>query len=151
MRRLPNVQPCGAMSGETLGSQRSDKPLMSSVETRNIDRDSLFLIADLAFEGGEKTVRAKVRNLSAGGMMVEADQRVKRGQRVAVDLRNIGPVAGVVVWVRAPKFGIAFEEEIDPKLARTQVYGGEKEAPVYARAAIGAPRHDGWNGKLRRV
>lgn len=124
---------------------------MSSVETRNVERDSLFLIAELAFECGAEPVRAKVRNLSAGGMMLEADVRVKRGQRVAVDLRNIGPVAGEVVWVRTPKFGVAFEEEIDPKLARTPVYGGPKEAPGFARAALSAPRHDGWNGKIRPV
>lgn len=124
---------------------------MTSLCTRTIDRDSLFLMADLVFADGRPEARVKVRNLSAGGMMIEGDLRMKRGTRLAVTLRNIGPVAGVVVWVRTPKFGIAFEEEIDPRLARTDVSGGDKEAPVYARAALGAPRHDGWNGKLRRV
>ena len=124
---------------------------MSSVDTRNIERDSMFLMADLAIAGGGPATRVKVRNLSAGGMMVEGAMRVQRGQQVAVELRNIGPVAGTIVWVRGGKFGVAFAEEIDPRLARTQVFGGEKEAPVYARAAVEAPRHDGWNGKLRRV
>lgn len=130
---------------------------MSSVDTRILERDSLFLMAELVVEspGSGEAVgaaeRVKVKNLSSGGMMVEGDLRLKRGTRVAVELRNIGPVAGVVVWVRAPRFGVAFEEEIDPKLARTQVYGGDKEAPVFARAALSAPRHDGWNGKMRRV
>lgn len=124
---------------------------MTSLCTRTVDRDSLFLMADLVFADGRPGVRVKVRNLSAGGMMVEGDIRAKRGTRLAVELRNIGPVAGVVVWVRAPKFGIAFEEEIDPMLARSEVHGGAREAPVYARAALAAPRHDGWNGKLRRI
>ena len=125
---------------------------MSSVDTRNLERDSLFLMAELVVEGVAAGERVKVKNLSSGGMMVEGDLRVTRGTRVAVELRNIGPVAGVVVWVRAPRFGVAFEQEIDPKLARTQVYGGHTEAPVYARAAIvDAPRNDGWNGKMRRV
>ena len=124
---------------------------MTSLCTRAVDRDSLFLMADLVFENGLPEARVKVRNLSAGGMMVEGELWLKRGTRVAATLRNIGPVAGVVVWVRGTKFGVAFEQEIDPRQARSEVYGGEREAPVYARAAVGAPRYDGWNGKLRRI
>lgn len=124
---------------------------MSSVDTRTLGRDSMFLMADLAVAGGGEMTRVKVRNLSSAGMMVEADMRVQRGQQVAVELRNIGAVTGTVVWVRGGKFGVAFEEQVDPRLARTQVFGGEREAPGYARAALSAPRHDGWNGKLRRV
>ncbi len=124
---------------------------MTSLCTRADERDSLFLMADLVFENGLPDTRIKVRNLSAGGMMVEGDLWLKRGTRVAVTLRNIGTVSGVVVWCRSPKFGIAFEDEIDPKLARSEVYGGEREVPVYARAAIGAPRYAAWNGKLRYV
>jgi hypothetical protein len=124
---------------------------MTSLCTRTEDRDSLFLMTDLVFEDGRPEARVKVRNLSARGMMVEGDLWLRRGTRLAAELRNIGPVAGVVVWVRSPKVGIAFEEEIDPKRARSGVFGGDREAPVYARAALSAPRHDGWNGKLRRI
>lgn len=124
---------------------------MSSLDTRTVERDSLFLLADLGGPDRPQTRRVKVRNLSAGGAMVEGDLGLRRGERVVVDLRGIGPVAGSVVWVRAPRFGIAFADAIDPLLARTQVFGGEKEAPVYARAALSAPRHDGLNGKLRCV
>lgn len=124
---------------------------MNSFDTRHAERDSMFLIAELVFAADSPPIRARVRNLSAVGMMVESDIRVKRGQRVAAELRNIGAVAGVVVWVRGNKFGVAFEEEIDPKLARTPVFSGDREAPSYARAALDAPRHDGWNGKLRRI
>lgn len=124
---------------------------MSSVDTRDVARDSLFLMVDLVAEGGGPGVRSKIRNLSAGGMMVEGDMHLKRGERVAFDLRNIGPVAGTVAWVQGKKIGIAFDEQIDPKLARTQIEGSPKEAPVYARAAVSAPRYDGWNGKMRRI
>jgi hypothetical protein len=124
---------------------------MTSLCTRTENRDSLFLTTDLAFGDGRPGIRVKIRNLSAAGMMIEGDVLLKRGTRLAAELRNIGPVAGVVVWVRTPRYGIAFEEQIDPRLARTEVFGGEREAPVYARAALSAPRHDGWNGKLRRV
>lgn len=124
---------------------------MTSLCTRNVDRDSLFLMTDLVFADGRPEARVKVRNLSAGGMMIEGDLRMKRGTRLAAELRNIGAVAGVVVWVRAPRFGIAFEEEIDPRLARSEGCGGDREAPAYARAALAARRHDVWNGKLRCV
>lgn len=124
---------------------------MASLDTRAVERDSLFLMADLVFAADVPGARVKVRNLSAGGMMVEGDLGAKRGARVAVELRNIGRVTGVVVWVRSPRFGIAFEKEIDPKLARTPVFDREREAMVYARAAVGAPRRQGWSGKLRRI
>lgn len=67
------------------------------------------------------------------------------------ELRNVGTVAGTIVWVNGSRMGVAFDQQINPKLARTKVEGGDTEAPVYARAALSAPRHDGWNGKLRRI
>lgn len=124
---------------------------MSSIETRNVERDSMFLMADIVTDPGQPPLRVKVRNLSAGGMMAVGEMRMTSGQKVVVELRNIGPVAGVVAWVRGERFGVSFDEEIDPKLARQQVGGGMKEAPVYAHAAVSAPRHDGWHGKVRRI
>lgn len=124
---------------------------MSSVDTRDVARDSLFLMVDLVAEGGGAAARCKIRNLSAGGMMIEGDLSLKPGERVAFDLRNIGPIAGTIAWVQGRRLGVTFDEQIDPKQARTQVHGGDTEAPVYARAALSAPRHDGWNGKLRRI
>lgn len=124
---------------------------MSPLETRDVDRDSLFLVTDLVRDDGQVPASVRVRNLSAGGMMVEGDVRLKRGTRVAAELRNIGPVAGTVVWALGRRLGIIFDELIDPKLARMQVHGGNKEAPGYARATLDAPHHDGWNGKLRRI
>ena len=125
--------------------------LVSAVDTRENERDSLFLMADLHAEEGGTEVRVKVRNLSAGGMMVEGKLGAKRGMRVALELRNIGHITGTIVWVEGTRLGVSFDELIDPKLARTKVGGGDTEAPVYARAALSAPRHDGWNGKLRRI
>ena len=123
---------------------------MSAVDTRNLDRDSLFLLGEIAIEGDEP-VRAKIRNLSAGGMMAEADLAVERGTRVRVTLRNIGPVNGSVAWVQDNRIGVAFEQEIDPKLARAPVTSGESEAPAYARPAVKPPINDGWNGRLRKL
>lgn len=96
---------------------------MSNVDTRQVDRDSLFLLAQLRLDGGEMVHRVKVRNLSAGGMMAEGDVPANRGMRVQVELRNIGWVDGTVAWKQDERFGIAFVDEIDPKAARAPVKG----------------------------
>lgn len=91
---------------------------MTGVETRSVARDSLFLLADIRVEQNAEVHRVRVRNLSDGGMMGEGNMRVQRGHRLAIDLRNVGTVAGTVAWVQDNRFGIAFDEEIDSQLAR---------------------------------
>lgn len=95
-------------------------------------RDSLFLLADLMLEDTGERNKVKVRNLSSGGMMVESDLEVEQGQRIVVDLRNIGPVRGQIAWVRSEKFGVAFDRQINPKLARKPV-GTAQETPRFLR------------------
>lgn len=98
---------------------------MSNVDTRQVNRDSLFLLAQLKVAGQDQAHRVKVRNLSAGGMMAEGDVRVTRGSLVSVDLRNLGWVEGSVAWKQDNRFGIAFVEEIDPAVVR-----GPAQAPA---------------------
>ena len=106
---------------------------MSGVETRHIQRDSLFLTAEVRLDGEEAAERVKVRNLSARGMMAEGSMSVLRGARVSINLRNIGWIEGSVAWVHDNRFGIAFAKEVDPKLARTQIGGGEISTPRFTR------------------
>ncbi len=109
---------------------------MSSVDTRDASRDSLFLFAELRLDGRDDRTRVKVRNLSAGGMMVEdGGLAVSRGDRVVVDLRNVGTVRGSIAWVQGNRFGIAFENAVDPKLARAPVGTGDK-SPRYTKAPL---------------
>lgn len=91
---------------------------MSGLETRSVSRDSLFLLADVRVEQATDQHRVRVRNLSDGGMMGEGAMQVKRGNRVEVELRNIGKIGGSVAWVQDQRFGIAFDEEVDSQLAR---------------------------------
>ncbi|MFN3817765.1 PilZ domain-containing protein [Blastomonas sp.] len=108
-------------------------------ETR--DRDSLFLLAELTFDGSSEVHKVKVRNLSPGGMMIESDLNVAQGQTITATLRNIGSVRGQVAWARTSRFGVAFDREINPKLARQPV-GGGVELPRYLRTVIGTkPSH----------
>lgn len=50
--------------------------------------------------------------------MAEGAVLAMRGLVVWVNLRNIGWVEGSIAWVQENRFGIAFRDEIDPKLAR---------------------------------
>lgn len=98
---------------------------MTGVETRSVSRDSLFLLAEVRVEQNAETHKVRVRNLSDGGMMGEGNLRVMRGHRLAIQLRNIGTIAGTVAWVQDNRFGVAFDEEIDSQLARRPLQAGE--------------------------
>jgi hypothetical protein len=104
---------------------------MSNVDTRQVNRDSLFLLAQVRVDGQQGASRVKVRNLSAGGMMAEGDAKVVRGTLVAVELRNIGWVEGSVARRQDNRFGIAFVDEIDPAVVRAPVEPSEYEVPRY--------------------
>lgn len=92
---------------------------MSASEDRVQFSHDRFLMAELAVAGRDGVHQIRVRNLSAGGMMGEGDVSVDRGSQLAVEMPNIGPVNGTVAWVQDDRFGIAFDEEIDPG----QVFG----------------------------
>ena len=117
---------------------------MTAIDTRNLKRDSLFLLAEIRLDGATSAVQAKVRNLSNSGMMIDGGLIAERGQRLVVSLRQVGEVAGKVAWKQNGKIGIAFDDEIDAAAARTKLYSGESEAPRYSRPAV-APRGDQWS------
>lgn len=106
---------------------------MSGVDTRNISRDSLFLLAELRLNGSTTEFRVKVRNLSAGGMLAEGAVPVVPGNRLQVSLRNIGWVDGGVAWVQENRFGIAFDQEINAKLARAPVGAAPADDNVHTQ------------------
>ena len=123
---------------------------MQSVETRNVGRDSLFLFAELEFEGRADPVRVKVRNLSAGGMMAEAPISTGRGERLSIKLRNLDAVKGTVAWVQGDRFGVSFDTEIDPRVARAPVARADGGiSPRFTRPLAIASRHG--DGPLRII
>ncbi|MFN4113788.1 MAG: PilZ domain-containing protein [Sphingomonadaceae bacterium] len=125
---------------------------MSALDTRNISRDSLFLMATVRAEGSEQDHKVKVRNLSAGGMMAEGDLRLSRGTRLAIELRNIGWIKGTVAWIQDSRCGIAFCEEIDPKLARATVNSsGDVSTPRFVRPASLLPTTPDDLARLRKI
>jgi hypothetical protein len=114
---------------------------MSQVDTRQLGRDSLFLLANLRFEEHGEIYRIKVRNLSSGGMMAEGDLKVAPGTAAQVELRNIGWVDGTVAWKQDGRFGLAFTDEIDPKRARARVGGSADDlsTPRFTRPPLHQP------------
>jgi hypothetical protein len=106
---------------------------MTGVETRSVARDSLFLLADVRVEQSAEIHRVRVRNLSDGGMMGESNLRVQRGNRLTIELRNIGAVSGTVAWVQDNRFGVAFDEEIDSQKARRPSQAPEDPAVAVVR------------------
>jgi len=110
-----------------MNSQALDQP------KRQLDRDSLFLKAALNFVDGDDCGEVRIRNLSAGGLMAEAQVLAKRGDKVQLELRNIGQVTGRVAWVAQGRFGVVFDHPIDPKLARQPVGQKKMELPRYLR------------------
>jgi hypothetical protein len=112
---------------------------MDGSENRQIARDSLFVMADLRLQGAREEHRIKVRNLSAGGMMGEGPVRVARGDHVEINIRNIGWVDGSIAWVQDDRFGVAFAEEIDPKIARAPI-GAPGSAAISPPHAYTPPR-----------
>lgn len=91
---------------------------MSAVDTRNLTRESLFVMAEMAVEGRGEAKRVKVRNLSDGGLMAEGELDVVQGERVVVTLTNVGAVRGAVAWTQGNRMGVAFDERIDARAAR---------------------------------
>jgi hypothetical protein len=80
-------------------------------------RDSLFLMAQLRIGGGAP-VEVRVRNLSAGGLMVELPYPVTPEGNVEIEVRGLGWIAGRIAWQIEGRAGVAFDREIDPQRAR---------------------------------
>lgn len=104
--------------------------------SRGADRDSLFMQANLILPGRADPIVVRVRNLSPGGMLAEAKVRVEQGAAVEIDLKNVGPVPGRVVWAGEGKFGIAFDHQIDPQAVRRQVVSQSDLPPHLRRSGL---------------
>lgn len=122
---------------------------MSDGDNRHISRDSLFILADLRLDGQTAEHRVKVRNLSPGGMMGEGDLRIAMGDRIKVNLRNVGWVEGLVAWVQDNRFGVAFARDIDPRVVRAPAGpASDPSTDAIRRIATAVPQPA---GPLRKI
>lgn len=102
---------------------------------RAAPRDSLFLLTSFMTPEGVPLGKARVCNLSATGLMADCERAVPAGAKVEFELRGIGKMTGTVAWAREDKIGLAFDEPIDPQLARKPVSTGtaQQTMPDYLR------------------
>lgn len=105
---------------ETFGRVIS-MPTETVAKKRQAARDSLFLSTEVTVAGALKPVTVRVRNLSAGGMMIDGNAIFHEGAVVSAALRGIGTVSGRIAWIIEERAGVSFDEEIDPKGARAPV------------------------------
>ncbi len=114
-------------------------PDEDGAHNRQDSRDSLFLMADFRVVGASDVQPVRIRNLSAGGLMAELPGGLEQGLRVEFDVRGIGRVAGQVAWSAAGRIGVAFDQQIDPLLARKPV-GQGAQTPTYTKPIFHRPR-----------
>lgn len=93
-------------------------------------RDSLFLLTSFATLQGASLGKARVRNLSATGMMADCEAALAKGQQVIMELRGVGRVLGKVAWTRNDRVGIVFDHAIDPQLARKPLGEGRVQHSI---------------------
>lgn len=106
---------------------------------RGARRDSLFLLTVISDPDGRTMGSARVRNLSATGLMADCEKPFAVGDRISTKLRGIGQVTGKVTWVKEDRVGVTFDAPIDPKLARRPV-APQSTLPDYLRPTIGLSR-----------
>lgn len=72
---------------------------------------TILLVARLVTEKGDAL--ARIRNVSTGGMMLEASLPLAVGEAVRIELRTLQAVEGCVVWATPPRAGIQFNTAVD--------------------------------------
>lgn len=98
-------------------------------------RDSLFLLTSLTTYEGVPLGKARVRNLSATGLMADCEAPLAKGQQIIMEIRGVGRVLGQIAWTRKDRVGIVFDQPIDPQLARKPLSDGRGHTmPDFLRA-----------------
>lgn len=104
-------------------------------QQREKSRESIFLGAQIVIQGVRNPISARVRNISPGGMMVDAQMIYGKGLTVLATIKGIGEVTGRIAWSTSNRCGIAFDELVDPLLARQPV-SAATTGPIYTRPYV---------------
>lgn len=100
---------------------------------RSTNRSSLFLLGKMGVDGGVASEAIRIRNLSPTGLMAEAPTMLAVGTDVVIEMKNMPPVKGRVVWATEGRMGIAFNVEIDPSKVRQPVGKAEDPRPEFLK------------------
>src|SRR3546814_5790727 len=80
---------------------------------------------------------AVIRNLSAGGVMAEAEAPLKLGMEVRLAIPNFGELEGAVRWIQGARAGILFNEKIEFEAVKN--FTRKKKRPATAEGAAAKP------------
>jgi hypothetical protein len=92
----------------------------------------MFLNSTIHHPASGETWPLRVRNLSSGGLMADCPGTFAPGDDVELDVRGIGIQKGAIAWTTPNRIGVAFEQPINPLLARRPVK--TRRAAIAARA-----------------
>lgn len=110
--------------------------ITSGESQRERTRDSLFMGAKVTVGQSPIAVSTVIRNLSAGGVMIDAPTTLKKNDVVISHLRNIGDVRGTVAWVHNGRAGIMFDQPIDPEEVRSSIKKPSEIKPIVNGAVL---------------
>ncbi|MGZ8306411.1 MAG: EAL domain-containing protein [Allosphingosinicella sp.] len=108
---------------EALALATESRPSAEVVGFSRPPRHRLIRNGRLLWDG--RTLPVRLRNISAGGAMIECDNPLEPGTPVELDLSEAGTLPAEVRWCQQGQVGLHFGEEFAlGKLARTQRKGG---------------------------
>jgi PilZ domain len=110
-----------AAKSDVMDMSNTDQMAEAAKRERAKARISMFLSANILFDGETKAIDVRIRNLSPGGMMVDSAKAFNMGHRAKCEIKGIGEIGGEVAWVAAGRIGIKFDSEVDPDAARQSI------------------------------
>lgn len=87
----------------------------------------------MGVDGGVGNEAIRIRNLSPTGLMAEAPTMLAVGTSVVVEMKNLPPLKGKIVWATEGRMGVAFNAEIDPAKVRQPVGKAEDPTPDFLK------------------
>jgi len=83
----------------------------------------------------------RIRNLSAGGMLIQSASGFAPGEQVVVELRCGKPLTGTIAWARDDQAGVRFDTQIDVECLLGSLAGstGGRSGRVAPRFAAPCP------------
>jgi hypothetical protein len=100
-------------------------------------RYSVVFNANLIFDCPSLSLRARIVNISAGGLMAVALEASEMVGKVSVMIRHCEILTGNIAWVDRRNVGIKFDDPIDPlALINSRAAGAINQAKLTVACAL---------------
>ena len=130
------------MASRAVAQEWDDGIRTSGAVEREERQVSLYRVGALTVAGRREL--CVVRNVSTGGMMLQAYSQIKPGSAIGIEFKHGTQIAGIVKWVRSNSVGVQFDEPIDVEAVLASASEGLR--PRMPRIGIETPvtvRQDG--------